>query len=267
MNSVLRTVLVAAVGAVGMLCQTSRADTVTATLGTVIPYAFPTISLDGTQESGGVGLITWQGQAGNPLGLTGAFGTYCIDLNQNVYLGNPTPYTFTVTPLASSPQPGAYPAGDPNGTGPMGAVKASELNTLYAEQFNGLSTDDQFQAFQAAVWAIVYDTPTELATDPDVSASGNNFYIVGGLNDGTVVGLANSYLAAAVNLSAQETYSGTLVALVGENGAQDQVYATPTNFGSPGTPVPLPRTSIGGCVLLGMCGLGAIAKKRRAELA
>jgi hypothetical protein len=247
-----------ALAVIGGFCQSSRADTVTATLEGLTPYSFPNMYLVGQGTiGGGAGAIGWQGQSGNALGLTGAFQTYCIDLIQDIYFGDP--YTYDVQVLSTAPQPGAYPNGQ---TGGMGAQKASELNTLFQENFNNLSTDDDMQAFQLAIWSIVYDTPTQLANGPGVENTNDNFYVLNSLNDGTVISIADGYLTSAVNLSDQETFSGTLVALVGENGAQDQIYAGPPSLGS--SPVPLPSSSIGGCVLLGMCGLGAVAKKRRA---
>lgn len=212
----------------------ARAASVTAELTGLTPYVFPTMYLQGEGDiTGGTGAIGWQGQSGNALGLTSSFNTFCIDLVQDIYFGST--YTFDVMGIANAPQPGAYPPGGPI-TG-MGATKASELNTLYAEQFDNLTTDDELEAFQLAIWNIVYDT------DASVSSGAGSFYIVSGFDSNTK-NLASSYLAAATNLSDQKVFDGTLVALVGEDGAQDQIYASQ---------VPLPRTILGGGILLGAC--------------
>jgi hypothetical protein len=222
------------------LSGASRAATVTATLTGLTPYVFPTVSLDGSSITGGTGAIGWQGQAGNAMGLNGSFDTFCIDLIQDIYFGST--YTFNTMSVANAPQPGAYPTG--GGTGPMGATKASELNTLYAEQWTNLTTDDELEAFQLAIWNIVYDDDASVTT-PDGA-----FYVVSGFTQ-SIVDIANSYLVAAVD-GPQKTFAGTLVALVGQSGAQDQIYASE---------VPLPRTILGGGILLGACML--VRRKQR----
>jgi hypothetical protein len=226
------------------LNQFANADTVTATLTGLTPYVFPTMYLQGTGNiTGGTGAIGWQGQNGNALGLTGSFDTFCIDLIQDINFGST--YTYNVMSLASAPQPGAY---YPPQSGGMGAVKAGELSTLYAEQFVGLSTDDALEAFQLAIWNIVYDN------DASVSTGDGAFYVVSGF-DPSIVALANSYLAGATDLSHQEAFYGSLVALVGQDGAQDQIYTSP---------VPAPQTFLGGGVLLGACVL--VRRKRGSAL-
>jgi hypothetical protein len=233
---------VIALSIVAALSQSARADTVTATLTGLTPYVFPTSYLQGAGDiTGGTGAIGWQGVGSNPTAFTGSFNTFCIDLIQDIYFGST--YTYVETPVASAPQPGAYPSGSPV-TG-MGVLKASELNTLFAEQFNNLTSNDALEAFQIAIWNVVYDT------DASVSTGDGTFYVVSGF-DSSVINLANGYLAGATDLSHQEVFGGTLIALVGEDGAQDQIYAqNPTQ--NQNASVPAPQTWLGGGVLLGAC--------------
>lgn len=242
MNTLMRSLLwVMPLSVVVGLSQSAQADSVTATLTGLTPYVFPTSYLQGAGNiTGGTGAIQWQGVSGNPANFQGAFNTFCIDLVQDIYFGST--YTYTEMSVAAAPQPGAYPAGTPvNG---MGGVKASELNTLFAEQYKNLTTDNALEAFQIAIWNIVYDT------DASVTTGDGSFYVVSGF-DPSIVTLANNYLVGATDLSNQELFAGDLVALVGDNGAQDQIFASDA---------PAPQTWLGGGLLLGACWL--VRRKR-----
>jgi hypothetical protein len=243
MNKLMRSLLwIISLSVLAGMSQSVRADTITATLTGLTPYVFPTSFLQGAGNiTGGTGAIGWQGVSTNPTGFTGSFNTFCIDLIQDIYFGST--YTYTETPVASAPQPGAYPSGSPV-TG-MGVLKASELNTLFAEQFNNLTSNDALEAFQIAIWNVVYDT------DASVNTGDGTFYVVSGF-DSSVINLANGYLVGATDLSDQEVFGGTLIALVGDNGAQDQIYAqNPSNQNA--SSVPAPQTWLGGGILLGAC--------------
>jgi hypothetical protein len=251
MIKLMRSLLVViSLSVVAGLSQSARGDTVTATLTGLTPYTFPTSYLQGAGDiTGGTGAIGWQGVGSNPSDFTGSFTTFCIDLIQDINFGGT--YNYTEMPVASAPQPGAYPSGSPV-TG-MGSVKASELNTLFAEQFNNLTTDNALEAFQLAIWNVVYDT------DASVNTGDGAFYVVSGF-DPSVISMANGYLTGATDLSHQEVFGGTLIALVGENGAQDQIYAQNSTQNQSASSVPAPQTWLGGGILLGACLL--VGRKR-----
>lgn len=127
----------------------------------------PSRSVSLSRNSGGsysnytVGRNNLTGNASNPEGLKGSFVAFCIDINQSISSGNS--YTdFVVTPLASAPIPGSA----------MGATKANSIAELWANEFTGLNTADQYAAFQVAVWEIINDTGLSLTGGIFRAASG-----------------------------------------------------------------------------------------------
>jgi hypothetical protein len=233
------------ISAVLGLNQSAGAAPVTATLTGLTPYTFPTTFLQGFGNiTGGTGAIAWQGVGTNPSGLDGPFNTFCIDLIQDIFFGST--YQYDIAPLATAPQPGAFPSGLP-ATG-MGALKAGELGTLFAEEFDNLGTDNNKEAFQLAIWNIIYDT------DNSVSTGAGAFYVQSGV-DNSVITLANGWIGAAIDPLHQKAFTGTLIALVGQNGAQDQIYASDSGGSNQQTSVPLPQASLGGGALLTLCAL------------
>jgi hypothetical protein len=241
----------------------AQAETITATLTGLQPYVFPTVKLSynsgavTTQVTGGTGAILWSnGSTTNPTNdpaFTGNFTTYCIDLLQDIYFGQQ--YKFDVADLAmGAPKAGAYLVGGPL-VSPMGTARADAIQKLYDLHYGdtlGATPDGNKTAFQLAIWNIIYDVSgTGGQADTSVSSGSGNFYVVSGVN-GSVVSTANSWLADVFNPAlTPATHSYAVQALIGENGAQDQIYASPSS----GSPAPTPSVLAGGLALLSLCGL------------
>jgi hypothetical protein len=244
-----------ALGAIFGTGRAAHAETVTATLQTVDPYVFGTVHLDGAGDiGGGIGTIVWQGDASNDSPFNGQFTTYCIDLLEDINFGNT--YTYTVGNLQTSPKPSAFPGG--NILGGMGVLKFNEIAELFAQHYAATlpgGNADQREAFQLAIWNMVYDT------DTSVSTGDGAFYATGNI-DGNAITIANGWLVDAASLSNQLTYHATdLISLVGGPGVQDQVAIDPNITISTGTP--LPNSALGGSLLLAGLSLAGVRKRRQ----
>jgi hypothetical protein len=99
------------------------------------------------------GKFNFTGNASNPPGLQTGFSGFCIELTQSVSTGH-TYSDYTVTALASAPVPGTA----------MGAAKADRIAELWGRQYDGLSTADDYAAFQLAIWEIVNDNSLSLTS-------------------------------------------------------------------------------------------------------
>jgi hypothetical protein len=257
MRSYVRAGCVAA--AVCWIASFGYAETITATLNTLTPSAFPTVELSyppssPIQITGGAGSIGWiNGVTSNPTGdpnFTPSFNTYCIDLLQDIYFGHT--YTYVLSDLASgSPQAGAYPAGAPVSS-PMGSVRAADITRLYDLHYAdtlGANPTDNKTAFQLAIWNLIYDA-SGAGNLPDATVSNGNFFVVSGVSS-SVITTANNWLADVLNSNLTPTGNYTVDALVGQNGAQDQIYATPSVGGNV-NPAPAPRSLSAGVMLLSL---------------
>jgi hypothetical protein len=231
----------------------AKADTViTASITAVIPFSpFANLSLDGNTVTGAVGEIIWNGAGeGNPSPYNGTFTTYCLDLTDAIGLN--TPYTFTVQPdIALAPK-----------SAPMGATQAAEMDELFGQQYGLLSTQDDYQAFQLAIWNIVYDT------DTSVEDGEGEFYVEGGNEDSaldtstidsTAITEADDWLDDAASPTDQALYGDDddVVALTGSEGIQDQIMMS----------TPLPSTAMCGGVLMIGLGLARWMSSRAAKRA
>jgi len=241
------------------------AETVTATLDTLTPMVFPTVQLtynagaNKVQVTGGAGQIGWKNGSANPADsvFTGKFVTYCIDLLQDINFGHT--YTYDVANLANgAPKQGAYL----NNTfiSPMGLARAGDIQRLYDLHFADTATSDVNKtAFQFAIWNLIYDESGVANGPPDasVSSGAGNFYVVN-IDSGysSAIGVANGYLNDVLNSNVAATHNYTIEALLGENGAQDQVFAAPGSTTPPPfheSAAPLPQPIFGGLALLGFC--------------
>jgi hypothetical protein len=111
-------------------------------------------------------------------GLTGAgnrFGTFCIEIPRDVYLGS----TFTLAQTDLT----ALPTSGPSLTVP----KVAQIQALWAASRGSLATGTDYAAFQLAIWEIVYENGSTY----NVSAGQGNFTA---RNNAAVTAKANQYL-------------------------------------------------------------------------
>lgn len=134
------------------------------------------------------GQLNWRATAAVPGVTTGpnhAFGTFCIEIPRNVYLGST--YTLTPTPLADLPT-SRNPA--------MGPLKAAQIEALWAQWRGTLDTGTAAQvaanyaAFQLAIWEIEYENSTTYRVNT------GNFRATNTAANPGITTLANSYLNA-----------------------------------------------------------------------
>jgi hypothetical protein len=243
-------------GAIGMT-GIARADTITAKLTGLDPMAAGSMVLDGVPlpSDDGVGLLEWDGTGfGNPAPFTGTFTTFCIDLNEDIFFNSI--YTFALNPdLASAPKATAYVPPQSPATG-MGTVRADEMMEMFGSHYANLPTGDYLQAFQLAIWDIVYGSDNQSVTD-----TSSTFYVSGGI-DANALNIANSFLVEASNPANLALHDeDDLIALTGLDGAQDQVVIDDDVVVNTG--LPLPSAGVGGAVLLAGLGLVRLNRSRR----
>lgn len=211
------------------LASAASAAYVTATFTGVTPGV--SVSINDTTNSqslntqaGGFNFSRVAGTATDPY-VSGNYVTFCIDIFKTVGSG-PT-YGWDQTALPNAPTPSG------NTNYPMGSVKADLLGKLWGAHRSGLSTANDFGAFQLAVWEIVFENSGTLDID------NGTFYATGGAGARS---LANTWLSTV----ASEAAYGGLYALTGisnEGNPQDQLVPTPGS--------------------LALCGLGGLAFVRR----
>ena len=263
---------VAGLIAIVVFATFADAETVTATLDSLTPSVFPTVRLTYDNGAtidtitGGAGQINWRNGSSTPLpsdpSFTGNFSTYCIDLLQDIYFNSQ--YKFDIANLGNgAPKAGAY-AGlpiQPN----LGLARAADIQRLYDLHFADTATNPVNKtAFQFAIWNLIYDVGDTTGTvspidngPPDDTVSSGNFYVVSiDSTYSSAIGIANGYLHDVLDTTTAATHNYTVEALVGENGAQDQIYAAPGSVISPPYQegvAPLPQPIFGGLALLGLC--------------
>ncbi len=246
---------VAMLGILGAMASSSRADTYVAANLTGVSPSLSSATLNG---GGGfyAGLLNWNVVAtsnSSVFAVGSNFNTYCVDISHDIGIGGTYQYDLTSLGNAAALQ-GTYNYG----TGTVSMVTA--IDTLYSEFYGGSTTatitysaDQEAAAFQGAVWTVLFTPPNSI-----------------GLGDGGATTLEGDELAALdtqlATVGGLDAYN--VMALVADpNGplpynvqGQDQALVVMPTFGS--VPAPLPSTSMGGCVLLGLFGLGVASKKR-----
>ena len=173
--------------------------------------------------------------------------TFCVELNQ--YISTGSKYTYTSTPLAS--QSG------------VSSLEATDITKLYGAYYNTAWNNTSFkgsiqsEAFQLALWKLVYDGGTNL------SLASGNFLIPGSPNlsdTSTAAGLAQSWLNALSGISSSifsTNFSGQQLVWLSSTTAQDQLTIIPTPPSPPvvGTPAP-PGLVLAGIGFMGLIGRG-----------
>jgi hypothetical protein len=243
--------LLTVAAAMNCLAGTSFATTVNATFSTVSPGETFNYTLDGTSESTSAGVFNWTSVAGGTNNF-GSFDAFCIELTQTINYGGT--YLYNIDPLANGPTPG-LDTGGPNTSGPMGAMKASQLSELWGRYFNTISTGSPAQqnvnaaAFQIAVWDIVFGSNLSLT---------QGYFVADNPSDADVV-LAQSWLNGLNGTGPM----ADLVALDSPTD-QDMVTAVPGGPSDITAAIPEAATSVTG--LLGLGVLALLAARRRAAL-
>lgn len=127
--------------------------------------ASPTLDISLTRDSGmswqtmTVGQFNWKGIVTNPIGLQDVFYGFCIELGQDVTVGLNYANVYEPVSLDGAPLPAVAP------NQPMGIAAAHLINSLWSGHRAGLSTPEDFAAFQVCIWEIVYDPGLSLTAD------------------------------------------------------------------------------------------------------
>ena len=235
-----------AAAAVSTVASVATASTLQLTFDNVAPFKFVKVNYNAARSfdqdaSGGysnlyTGRMLWHDSYGRNLT------TFCTQLTE--YIGWGQTLTYTITDVASVPDPTP---------GPMGAIRAQLVQDLYQRHyFQVIASNDANlnAAFQLAVWEITHENLN--AADAD-SARGQLLTGVGAIaiktSDATsalVGGLADALLAS-LGEDGFRGLGGGLAGLTHPTG-QDQLIV-----------VPLPVTA----VLAGLGLIGVVGLRRR----
>lgn len=245
--------LTLAAGGVVSLASGARADTlgtITATVNTPAPADIVYITDTGLGVNNVecyAGQINWTldsesttGLLGSGVSVGGSFGTYCVDIQNDISINNP--YTYSVVDNGTTASLDSL-------RGITSAGQVTQIEELWSlapgHADGGINANDFAAAFQISIWDIIY----------------NNGNTSGGLsvNDNTATATQVSTFLTAVKA---EGGTGPVTNLLGLSSttAQDQALTAPPGVGS-GPPTPLPKPLAGGVVLFG--ALGAFARLRR----
>ncbi len=219
---------VAAVAVAGFLTLSPRASADTITLlmetnGTGV-YIYP---YGGLAVLEGSGPFQWSQTAPLVPGFPTTVLTYCIDIEQFIKLGQA--HTFTIQPhLALAPTIGTE-------------AKAAAITELYDRYYlTGLTNTANQNAFQLALWELVYDGPDSR------NLSAGRIQVTNAQAQAMLNSLGTPY-------STHDLAGSKLLALVSDT-KQDQLVVIP----GPGKPVPAPPAVV-------LAGVGVLALLGRAR--
>jgi hypothetical protein len=197
-----------------------------------------------------------QSTPGSVSWLPNQFHTFCIEILQNIYFGET--YNYNPVSLQNAPQRSGVSEA-------MGLVKENLIRELWAEWSGDLTTATKYEAFQVAIWNILYDT------DFSVSSGSGWFYLTtsqgSAAQTANVMAQANTYLdyLAANDPTGSGSLSMANLVALSNLGAQDQIallnpgYLPPPPGGDSPQPVPAPPTAV--LALMGL--LPCVALRRR----
>ena len=174
---------------------------------------------------------------------SGNFLTFCVEINQDVYLGST--YGFYTGSVDTAPTPGNPIPGSSG----MGASKATLLKELWARHYANITDANSGAAFQIAVWDIVYDA--------DFNLNAGNFKAYGNTS---AINLAATWLTD-VNTNASAFTDPNLIAIKSDY-YQDQVTFGPPVKGPP-LSTPLPSAASGAALALVGLGLKRLGRRPR----
>jgi hypothetical protein len=236
-----------------MACHVGRQSALVAVLATLVILAAPpasradliltyqglnqglTLGIDLPDSSSSiiaaqVGQYKWKDAAGNFLT------TYCVDLLQTF---STAPVTYTPGELSAAPRP---QGGGISADG-MGASRASDIEELWHQYFDSLSTNTDHAAFQIAIWRIIYGDSFTIANANGTTASGSV---------AQAVSQANAWYADVTS----HDYAGTPLQALLSMTKQDQV--TPAAVPCP----PALQLATAGIVVL----LGSLWRQRQGRV-
>ncbi len=276
-SSQIRTRVVQTVATItfALLCAPSARADFKAQLNSVTPHnSYATVNVKNTDSnntfhysSAIAGQLNWTVTSGTaPGGLTDSdnkFGTFCIEIPQHVGIGSK--YNFHQQDLDTLPT-SMLPAGG------MGAIKAAQIEALWAAVYSTVSTGIQYAAFQLAIWEIDYERTT--STSPAAYSLSDGNFTATDVTSG-VVAQATTYLAS-INGSTYDANTDTLTKggsvldranlagfkLTNSDGhaAQDQVGELPPPDNAP-IPGPAPQVLVLAVTGLLPLGVRRIRKK------
>jgi hypothetical protein len=215
--------------------------------------------------TGGGGTFHWDGStavagagaASNAAGFQGLFDSFCIDIKDDVALGNV--YQFNLASLSSAPILGTGINADL--TGGMGSDKMNVLEHLFGQHLGNVNSTTAAGAFQLAVWEVVYDAlPSNLDAVPsNVSQYDVTSFNPGDATKGFMVG--SSSIASQANnfLHDLNLASGPKLNLAALSSStyQDQVVVVAA---------PLPAAAWGGMALFGLVSGMKLRRMRRSSI-
>lgn len=170
------------------------------------------------------------------------FYAFCVDLRQYV---DTSTHPFAIVAPSAVPMPAYGPPMEQ----PMGVARAARLEHFFSKYYgflsNGVNDTVERQAFQLAVWEIVYeDGPVA-----SYSLSGGSLYVSSGAS--AAVTKANAWFSDASWQTATGLYVAGLQDLREGSYGQDFVTVVPH-------PIPVP-----GAALLGLLGFSLISRIKR----
>jgi len=220
-------------------------------------YDGSTISVNGQTEFATAVALTQTGSSS-------LFWVFCVDLSHNIQVNIGSQLVFSPIQFASGTVT-TNSNGAQSGTGsplsPMPAVSQeiqylastgiAVINAAGAQTPGSWSASvkAKLQEIQAAIWAVEYNFT--------IGASG-----AGKINAGTENGAISTYISDAVTFVGQHPDAPLAGAIYATNGAT-QGQATGT--GVPGLTTDVPEPSTWAMMLLGFCGVGFMAYRRKSK--
>lgn len=143
-------------------------NSVTANNGNYVTVNVQNTNQPNFGETAIAGQLNWT--AGSAVaGLTGpgnTFGTFCIEIPRNVYLGS----TFTLAQTNLTELPTSGPS--------LTLPKIAQIQALWAASYGGLTTAIDYAAFQLAIWEIVYENGATYNTALGNFTASNNAAVI-----------------------------------------------------------------------------------------